>query len=127
MEVNETTAVGGSLQISKDVIARIAKLATLEIEGVKEVAAPSAGVKSLFGKAAAQKLQRPILVELTEDVAEITVQVVVVYGYKVPQLCAKIQENVKSSVQNMTSITVSRVNIVVAGVSVERVDAAQAE
>ena len=47
--------------------------------------------------------------------------IMVRYGYKIPQLCEKVQENVKSSVQNMTCITVSKVNIVVTGVAQETV------
>ena len=113
MDVTNSSTIGGSLQISTDVIAKIAKLATLEIEGVKEVSTGTMGVKSLFNKV---NLQKPILVQLTDDVAEITVNIMVRYGYKIPQLCEKVQENVKSSVQNMTCITVSKVNIVVTGV-----------
>ena len=99
MDVTNSSTIGGSLQISTDVIAKIAKLATLEIEGVKEVSTGTMGVKSLFNK--------------------ITVNIMVKYGYKIPQLCEKVQENVKSSVQNMTCITVSKVNIVVTGVAQE--------
>ena len=116
MDVTNSSTIGGSLQISTDVIAKIAKLATLEIEGVKEVSTGPMGVKSLFNKV---NLQKPILVQLTDDVAEITVNIMVRYGYKIPQLCEKVQENVKSSVQNMTCITVSKVNIVVTGVAQE--------
>ena len=112
MDVTNSSTIGGSLQISTDVIAKIAKLATLEIEGVKEVSTGTMGVKSLFNKV---NLQKPILVQLTDDVANIMVR----YGYKIPQLCEKVQENVKSSVQNMTCITVSKVNIVVTGVAQE--------
>ena len=112
MDVTNSSTIGGSLQISTDVIAKIAKLATLEIEGVKEVSTGTMGVKSLFNKV---NLQKPILVQL----AEITVNIMVRYGYKIPQLCEKVQENVKSSVQNMTCITVSKVNIVVTGVAQE--------
>ena len=96
MDVTNSSTIGGSLQISTDVIAM--------------------GVKSLFNKV---NLQKPILVQLTDDVAEITVNIMVKYGYKIPQLCEKVQENVKSSVQNMTCITVSKVNIVVTGVAQE--------
>ena len=61
-------------------------------------------------------IQKPIVVELSDDVAEITVNVVVTYGCKIPQLSEQIQENVKSAVQNMTCITVSKVNVIVNGV-----------
>ena len=73
MDVTNSSTIGGSLQISTDVIAKIAKLATLEIEGVKEVSTGTMGVKSLFNKV---NLQKPILVQLTDDVAEITVNTV---------------------------------------------------
>ena len=46
MDVTNSSTIGGSLQISTDVIAKIAKLATLEIEGVKEVSTGTMGVKS---------------------------------------------------------------------------------
>lgn len=113
MEVTNSNVVNGSLQISTEVIAKIAKLAAMEIDGVKDVCAGTTGVKGLLGKVS---LQKPVAVELLEDVAEITVSLMVSYGSKIPSLCEKVQENVKSAVQNMTSITVSRVNIVVVGV-----------
>ncbi len=116
MDVTNSGNIGGSLQISTDVIAKIAKLATLEVEGVQEVSSGNMGVKGLFNKV---NLQRPVEVQLTDDVAEITVSITVCYGHKIPQLCARVQENVKTAVQNMTCITVSKVNILVAGVAHE--------
>ena len=56
---------------------------------MKEVSTGTMGVKSLFNKV---NLQKPILVQLTDDVAEITVNIMVRYGYKIPQLCEKVQE-----------------------------------
>lgn len=113
MDVTNSNVVHGSLQISTEVIAKIAKLAAMEIDGVTDVCSGTTGVKGLLGKVS---LQKPVVVELLEDVAEITVSVTVCYGSKIPFVCEKVQENVKAAVQNMTSITVSRVNIVVAGV-----------
>ena len=112
MDVTNTNGMNGSLQISTEVIAKIARLAALEIEGVKEVRTGS-GVKNLLGKS------RNVSVSLLDDVAEITLNLVVGYGSKIPSVCEKVQENVKSAVQNMTSITVSKVNLVVVGVQVE--------
>ncbi|MEG1366264.1 MAG: Asp23/Gls24 family envelope stress response protein, partial [Oscillospiraceae bacterium] len=77
------------------------------------------GVKSFLGKLT---VQRPVTVELLDDVAEITVSVIVGYGCKIPPLSEKIQENVKAAVQNMTSITVSKVNVVVSGVMLDAVE-----
>lgn len=116
MEVKKSDMIGGSLQISTDVLAKISKLAALEIEGVQDVACGISPVKGAFAKV---NMQKPVQIELTDDVAEITVDVIVKYGYKIPTVCENIQRNVKASVQNMTGITVSRVNIVVEGVVIE--------
>ncbi len=105
--------VGGSLQIATDVLAKIARQAALEVEGVRDVRAGNTKVKNLWGKVAPQKA---VTVQLTDDVAEITVCLVVDFGSKIPSLCEKVQQNVKSSVQNMTNITVSRVNVTVSGI-----------
>lgn len=124
MDVTNTAAIGGSLQISTEVLAKIAQMATMEINGVADVSTGTMGVKGLFNRVAPIK---PILVQLTDDVAEITVSLIVKYGFKIPPLCEKVQENVKNSVQSMTCITVSKVNVVITGVAQDTTAAAQAE
>ena len=47
-------------------------------------------------------------------------KIVVKHGYNVISVCEKIQEAVKSDIQAMTGITVSKVNVVVSGVSFEK-------
>ena len=122
MEVKDQNLVGGSLQISTDVIAKIARLAALEVDGVREVKACPYSMKSLLGRLATPK---PVEVTLQDEVAEITVNVTIAYGARIPALSEKVQQNVKASVQNMTSITVSRVNVIVAGVQVRPEAAAE--
>ena len=119
MEVKDQNLVGGSLQISTDEIAKIARLAALEVDGVREVKACPYSMKSLLGRLATPK---PVEVTLQDEVAEITVNVTIAYGARIPALSEKVQQNVKASVQNMTSITVSRVNVVITGVGVEMPD-----
>lgn len=112
----ENASVAGSLQISTDVVAKIAKLATLEVEGVREVSTGKLSGKGLLSKV---NLQKPIAVQMADDIAEITVSIIVDFGSKIPTVCEQVQNSVKSAVQNMTSITVSKVNLVVTGVAVE--------
>lgn len=111
-----TDNMSGSLRISTEVIAKIAKVAALEIDGIDAVVAPSQSIRGLLGS---PKQQKPIRVEMKDDLAEITVHVKVAYGTKVNLVGEKAQENIKAAVQNMTGITVSRVNIVVEAISVE--------
>ncbi len=76
--------VGGSLQIATDVLAKIARQAALEVEGVRDVRAGNTKVKNLWGKVAPQKA---VTVQLTDDVAEITVCLVEDVGSNYPSLC----------------------------------------
>ena len=39
------------------------------------------------------------------------------FGARIPSVAEKVQENVKNAVQNMTNVTVSRVNLVIAGLA----------
>ena len=112
MEVQKNGETGGSLQISTEVIAKIAKLAAMEVDGVQDVSAVAPSMRSILGQKASNTMKAE------DGVAQITVNLLVAYGSRIPSMCAKVQENVKSTVQNMTGITVSRVNVVVRGVVV---------
>ena len=103
-------SIDGSLQISNEVVAKIAKLAALEIDGVADVS--SGSMQRLLSKAS---LQKPVTVDLSDGVAVVQVHVIAKYGSKIMPVCAKVQENVKQTIQNMTGITVSRVDVIVAG------------
>ena len=84
MEVKDQNLVGGSLQISTDVIAKIARLAALEVDGVREVKACPYSMKSLLGRLATPK---PVEVTLQDEVAEITVTVTIAYDARLPRQC----------------------------------------
>ena len=116
MEVKNTNQPIGNLNISTGVVEKIAKLAALEIDGVAEVSTGSSGVKGVFAKT---NLQKPVVVTMNDGVAEIDICVVLKYGCKVPSVCKNVQETVKTNVQNMTEITVSKVNINVTGVQAD--------
>lgn len=111
MDVTNTSS--GTLQISTDAVAKIARLAALEVDGVADVAA--GGAKSVRGLLNKVDLHDPVTVELQDGIARLRVHVLAAYGSKIMPVCEKVQENVKQTVQNMTGITVSRVDVVVAG------------
>ncbi len=111
----------GSVRISQDVIASVAKYATLEIDGVQSVTATGAGsvVKGLVSKG---KYTKPIKVEITDGVVSVEISVVVKHGVKVPDLAAAIQQNVKNAIQSMTGLAVSRADIMVSGIALVKED-----
>ncbi len=112
MDGFDSHSLGGSLQISTEVIEKIASFAAMEVGGVLEVKAHNEGAKSLLDKITQPKA---VLVELKSDVADISISLIVEYGAKIPDLSELVQKNVKDSVQNMTGITVARVDVIVSG------------
>lgn len=113
MDKQNIDNAGGSLQISSGVVEKVAKQAALEVDGVSEVRGPSSPTKNIIGAFTAAG---PIRVEIIDGVADIEISIVSKYGSKIPEVAEKVQKNVKTSVQNMTSITVGRVDVVVTGV-----------
>ena len=112
MDVQKT--IGGSLQISTEVLAKIARLAALEIDVAEVTTGGSQNVRGLLGRTG---LQKPVNVVLEDGIATVTVHLTAVYGSKIMPLCEKVQENVKQTIQNMTGITVARVDVLVVGLA----------
>ena len=71
-------------------------------------------VRGLLNKAS---IQKPVTVQLTDGVATVQVHIIAQYGCKIMSVCAQVQENVKQTIQNMTGITVSRVDVIAAGLA----------
>ena len=116
MELQNMDLRGGSLQISTEVLGKIARCAALEVAGVAEVSCGSQNrkVKDFLERA---NVQSPVTVEMRDGTAEITLHLVVAFGARIPSVAEKVQENVKTAVQNMTNVTVSRVDLVTAGLA----------
>ena len=114
MQINESRPTTGSLRISQDVIATIANYTTLEIEGVASLAPFTSNITT--GWILKNRTSKPIVVDLTDEVANIHIHVNLQYGAKIPEVAANIQRAVKEAVQNMTGIAVAKVNVYIAGV-----------
>ena len=117
MEKQVQTA--GSLKISQDVLSAIAKYAACEIEGV-EALAESRLPRSLSKNGITTK---PIAIELNDDVAVVDIGVILKNGAKIPEVSEVLQKAIKDAVQNMTGITVSKVNVHVENIVFEEAKA----
>jgi len=104
----------GSLRISEEVVVTIATAAINEIKGVEGIKPNGGVIKKFFVK------KESVNVKIIGDVIEVNAKIVVKHGYNVISVCEKIQEAVKSDIQAMTGITVSKVNVIVSGVSFEK-------
>lgn len=116
MDLQNMDLQGGTLQISTEVLAKIARCAALEVEGVAEVSCGKQN-KKLKSLLEASSIQPPVVVEMRDGTANITLNLMVSFGARIPSVAEKVQENVKNAVQNMTNVTVSRVNLVIAGLA----------
>ena len=119
MDLQNMDLQGGSLQISTEVIAKIARCAALEVEGVAEVACGTPTQNKKLKDLLEASIQPPVAVEMRDGTAELTLNLIMAFGARIPAVAEKVQENVKSAVQNMTNVTVSRVNLVIAGLAAE--------
>jgi uncharacterized alkaline shock family protein YloU len=103
----------GSLKISEDVLAAIAGNATKEIKGVAGLSLrPAPDGFDFFHKKSTGKAIR---LEIKDGEAIIDIFVTLYNGVKIPDTSEQIQVRVKETVQNMTGITVSKVNVHISG------------
>ena len=107
-KINNTQS---SLHISEGVVETIIREAVKEINGVVALANLPARF-SVFSTQPAQAVN----VSINADVAELDVGIVVNLDCRVKEVCENVQQAVKDAVQNMTGITVAKVNVRVAGV-----------
>lgn len=92
------------LKISEDVILTVAKLAALDVKGV-------AGLNGDMGALSKLTNSRPISVSLIGDVAAVDIRIIVKGDAKACVTAQAVQNAVKENIQNMTGLTVARVNV----------------
>ena len=107
----------GEVQIADEVVAIIAGLAATEVEGVASMAGNI--TNELVGKLGMKNLSRGVKVAVSENEVTVEMSLNMAYGYSIPKTSAKVQERVKSAIENMTGLSVSEVNIHIAGVDMK--------
>lgn len=113
----------GNLKISEEVISTIAGAAAGEIKGVAGLTMrPPVAERRLLGAVGKRGPGKSIHLEMHEGEAVLDVYVNLYLGAKIPDTASQIQTRVKDAVQNMTGITVSKVNVHVAGIVITHED-----
>ena len=107
----------GRVQIADDVVAIIAGLAATEVEGVDSMAGNI--TNELVGKLGMKNLSKGVKVDVTEEHVSVDLSLNIKYGYNIPGVSEKVQDKVKSAIENMTGLNVLDVNIKIAGVNME--------
>ena len=106
----------GEVKIADEVVAIIAGLAAMEVEGVASMAGNS--TRELISKLGMKSLSKGVKVDVLEGIVTVSLALNLKYGYQIKDITSQVQEKVKAAIENMTGLEVADVNIRVAGVDV---------
>ena len=121
--IRENVSNIGEVRVADEVVAIIAGLAATEIEGVKSMAGNI--TNELISRLGMKNLSKGVKVDVLEGVVTVSLALNMKYNYSIMDVSAKVQEKVKSAVENMTGLEVADVNVKVAGVEMESQESAK--
>ena len=108
---------GGTITYANEVIAIIAGIAANEVEGIAGMCT-SGGFSDIIGKN--RNVTRGVKVEVGTEEVSIDLYTIIEYGQPIQKVASEVQENVRKSIEAMTSLKVVRVDVHVQGVSFEK-------
>jgi uncharacterized alkaline shock family protein YloU len=108
----------GEIQIADEVVAIIAGLAATEVDGVASMAGNVSN--DLISKLGMRNLSKGVKVTVIEGVVNVELALNLDYGFSIPQTSQKVQDKVKSAIENMTGLEVAEVNVRIAGINMEK-------
>lgn len=98
----------GEIRIAGEVVAAIVAMAASDVEGVASVGGNAA--KDIRGILGMNKLSKGVKVDIADDSLSIDITLSLEYGNPIPKTCEKVQKKVKTTVENMTGLSVGDVN-----------------
>ena len=104
----------GDVVIANEVLAIIAGIAATEVEGVHSMDGGWSG--DFISKLGIKDLARGVKVQVREGEVKVDLSLNMEYGYAIPKVSNLVQDKVSASINNMTGLTVSEVNIRISGV-----------
>lgn len=108
----------GTVKIADDVVARIAALAALEVDGVSAMAGNY--TSDVLEKVSRKNLTKGAKVTVGPDQVRVDLALMMAYGFNIPATCQQAQTRVKASIENMTGLEVTDVNIRIAGITMPK-------
>lgn len=108
----------GTVKIADDVVAMIAALAATEVDGVAAMAGNM--TNELLSRVGVRSLSKGARVDVTNKKVKVELAITMEYGYNIPATCQRVQNRVKSAIENMTGLEVLDVNIRIAGINVTK-------
>ena len=107
----------GEVKIADEVVAIIAGLAAMEVDGVASMAGNA--TREIIGKLGMKTLSKGVKVDVLEGIVTVCMNLNLKCGYSIREISGKVQEKVKTAIENMTGLTAADVNIRIAGVEMD--------
>ena len=104
----------GTVRIADDVVAMIASVAAQEVDGVAGMAAGT--TREFLGSIGVKDPQKGVRVEVNDHNVRVDLQIIMGYGFNIPATSSKVQARVKQAIENMTGLSVTDVNVRIAGI-----------
>lgn len=105
----------GEVQISDDVLAIIAAMAAMEVDGV--VAMAGNITSEIVSKLGMKKLSKGVRVDVSENNVMVDLSIVLRMNESIIDISKKVQDRVKSTIENMTGMEVANVNVNISSVT----------
>lgn len=107
----------GNLVISEDVIASIAVNASKDVEGVSGFAQRPINLQNFYKLA--DSASKYVDVSMSDTDIKVHIYLKVTQDAKIQPLAEKVQQNIKTAVQNMTGMMVSTVDVTISTADIE--------
>ena len=105
----------GEVQISNDVLAVISAMAAMEVDGV--VAMAGNITAELVSKLGMKKLSKGVRVDVVDNTVMVDLSIILRINENIVTISKKVQDKVKTTVENMTGMEVANVNVNIARVA----------
>jgi uncharacterized alkaline shock family protein YloU len=104
----------GLIKIHKNVVASIASLAAMEVDGVKQIGKDlRSGLLELIDRKTATSIR--VEFDKNEEV-KIEIPLVIKYGFNIPEIASQVQENVRLALEKMTNLSIKDIDINIQGI-----------
>lgn len=112
---NMVVSCENTVKIANDVVGKIAAIAALEIDGVSAMG--NNITAEILGKVGIKNLMKNVKVDILNGEVRLELSITVDYGINIPGISQAVQNKVKQTVENMTGLVVSDVNVRIAGIN----------
>ena len=113
----ELSGMQGKIKIANDVVLVIAQKAVSDIKGIVSFSGGlSKGIADVLTNN--KNTKKGVRLETEENDITINLSIVVEYGVIIPEIVKTVQEKVKTSIEVMTDIKVSKVNVYIQDIKI---------